>query len=351
MNLQLLMKEKNFKMIAFAKKQKSKVNHIIVYSLERFSRTGDNAIWLSRQLRELGISIISVTQPIDTSNPSGVLQQNILFLFGQYDNDLRKQKSMAGTKEKLMMGIWCTKAPAGYDNVRRNGDRFIEINATGKILRKAFLWKANEECHNMEILKRMAALGYKTTLKFLGQILRNPFYCGLLSHKALEGKMVQGKHEPLISKEIFLKANEIKYCSTGSKHGVDFEYTPLKMFFKCDTCGEFLRGYQIKSKGLYYYKCDNKKQCSCNKNAKELNILFKQILEEITLNEKYIPIYRLQMEMIFNRLNDDRDKVNGNFQKQLLEINNKAERLEERFINEEISTEIYQKLACDLRMK
>ena len=337
------------KMIAFAKKQKSKVNHIIVYSLERFSRTGDNAIWLSRQLRELGISIISVTQPIDTSNPSGVLQQNILFLFGQYDNDLRKQKSMAGTKEKLMMGIWCTKAPSGYDNVRRNGDRFIEINATGKIIRKAFLWKANEECHNTEIIKRMAALGYKTTLKFLGQILRNPFYCGLLSHKALEGEMVQGKHEPLISKEIFLKANEIKYCSTGSKHGVDFEYTPLKMFFKCDTCGEFLRGYQIKSKGLHYYKCDNKKKCSCNKNAKDLNILFKQILEEITLHEKYIPIYKLQMEMVFNNLNDDRDQVNGNFQKQILEINNKAERLEERFVNEEISVEIYQKFS--LRFK
>ena len=67
-------------MIDFAKKQKTKVSYIIVYSLERFSRTGDNAIWLSRQLRELGINIISVTQPIDTSNPSGILQQNILFL-------------------------------------------------------------------------------------------------------------------------------------------------------------------------------------------------------------------------------------------------------------------------------
>ena len=36
---------KEFKrMIDFAKKQKTKVSYIIVYSLERFSRTGDNAI-------------------------------------------------------------------------------------------------------------------------------------------------------------------------------------------------------------------------------------------------------------------------------------------------------------------
>src|ERR1044072_2309384 len=35
------------RMIAFAKKSKEKISAIIVYSLERFSRTGDNAIWLS----------------------------------------------------------------------------------------------------------------------------------------------------------------------------------------------------------------------------------------------------------------------------------------------------------------
>ena len=38
-----------------------------------------------------------------------------------YDNDLRKQKSMAGAKEKLMMGIWCTKAPVGYGKAVQMG--------------------------------------------------------------------------------------------------------------------------------------------------------------------------------------------------------------------------------------
>ena len=68
------------RMIKFVKNQKEGISHILVYSLDRFSRTGDNAIWLSRQLRDLGILIMSVTQPIDTKNPAGVLQQNILFL-------------------------------------------------------------------------------------------------------------------------------------------------------------------------------------------------------------------------------------------------------------------------------
>ncbi len=333
------------KMIDFSKKVKTKVSYIIVYSLERFSRTGDNAIWLSRQLRELGISIISVTQPIDTSNPSGILQQNILFLFGQYDNDLRKQKSMAGTREKLLSGHWCTKAPVGYDNVRRNGQSCIEINPTGHLLRKAFLWKANEQANNTEIVKWLAAHGYKTSLKFMGQILRNPFYCGLLSHKALGGEMVKGKHEALISKEIFLKVNEIKYCSTGSKHSLEFEATPLKLFMKCDVCGEYMRGYLVKAKNIYYYKCDNKKKCSCNKNANQLHKVFENMLREISLQEKYIPLFKLQLKTLYNELNENRDKQNEELQKQLIDLKNKVERLEERYINEEIKTELYEKFS------
>ena len=46
---------------------------------------------------------------------------------------------MAGTREKLLTGIWFTKASFAYDNARRNGERFIELNENGKVLRKDFL--------------------------------------------------------------------------------------------------------------------------------------------------------------------------------------------------------------------
>jgi site-specific DNA recombinase len=334
------------KMIDFCKKQTSKVSYIIVYSLERFSRTGDNAIWLSRQLRELGITIISVTQPIDTSNPAGVLQQNILFLFGQYDNDLRRQKSMAGTREKLLKGVWCTKAPLGYDNVQRNGEKFIEVNDTGRLIRKAFLWKANENLSNTEIVQRLAAHKFKTDLKALQRIFTNPFYCGLLSHSVLGGEMIQGKHEALVSKEIFLKVNDIKYRDYGSKRNPEYEKTPLKKFIKCDTCGEYLRGYLVKKKNLFYYKCENKKQCSCNKSAKELEAGFIETLGELQMNEKYIPLFRQQLNLLYRQINENQDKVNDQFKRQLIEIEKKVERLEERFINEEVKPDLYEKFSA-----
>lgn len=70
------------RMLDFIKARKGKVSHILVYTLDRFSRTGGAAIKLAEELREnYGVAIFAVTQPTDTSNPSGVLHQNITFLF------------------------------------------------------------------------------------------------------------------------------------------------------------------------------------------------------------------------------------------------------------------------------
>ena len=69
------------KMLAYVKRHK--VDTILVYSIDRFSRSGPNAVYISDQLRKLNISIMSVTQPIkDALSASGELQQkHILGLF------------------------------------------------------------------------------------------------------------------------------------------------------------------------------------------------------------------------------------------------------------------------------
>lgn len=72
------------RMLDFIKKNKGKVSHILVYTLDRFSRTGGGAIKLAEELREkYGVTVFAVTQPADTSNASGVLQQSIHFIFSQ----------------------------------------------------------------------------------------------------------------------------------------------------------------------------------------------------------------------------------------------------------------------------
>ena len=63
----------------------------------------------------------------------------------------------------------------------------------------------NEKHSNTEILKVIRALGSKITKSRLPKYLSDPFYCGWIANKHLNGRVVKGLHEPLISKEMFLK--------------------------------------------------------------------------------------------------------------------------------------------------
>src|SRR5579872_568852 len=65
------------RMLGSVKASKEKISFILVYSLDRFSRTGDSAIYIASCLKKTGVNIMAVTQPIDTNSHAGALQQNI----------------------------------------------------------------------------------------------------------------------------------------------------------------------------------------------------------------------------------------------------------------------------------
>jgi site-specific DNA recombinase len=274
------------KMLTFVKKSKESISYIIVYSVDRFSRSGANAIYIKEQLKEQGIRLLAVSQLTDDTS-SGDLQQNIQFIFSAYDNQLRREKCMNGTREALLRGEWTHNTPIGYDNLRLNGKRKLVVNAKGILLRKAFMWKANEKISNQEVIERLSKLGFKVPRQTLSQIFRNPFYCGYISHNILEGKVVKGNHEVLISPDLFLKVNDVSLSKHkfGYKNKNENESIPLKNFLKCDHCNNNVPGYMVQKKGIWYYKC-RIKGCKNNKSAKELNNRFEKILSFFTISDE-----------------------------------------------------------------
>ncbi len=331
-------------MLSYVKKARERISYIIVYSLERFSRNS-NSIWLSNNLRALDIEILSVTQPIDLSNPSGKMQQKMLFLFGEFDNELRKQKCMAGTKEMLLRGDWPCAPAFGYDIVRINNNRRIVVNQKGKILRQAFTWKIDEGLSNEAIRLRLREKGIQLYLQRISEIFKNPFYCGLLVHNLLEGQVVEGNHEKLVSKEVFLKANGVvNHYAHGYINTEENDAIPLKRFVHCDECGKPMRGYIVKKKNIHYYKC-NTIGCGNNTNAAKLNTSFAEILEAFALDEKddAVHLIKTQMTATFNQLTVDCREEAELVQQRLIDINKKIFRLEERFIEEDVSAELYDK--------
>lgn len=332
------------KMIDYCFDDKNKISKIIVSSLERFSRKSDNSIWLSSMLREKNIEIIAATQPIDTKTSSGRMHQKMTFIFGEFDNDLRREKCMGGVKARLMKGEWCLRPPIGYDIIRINNKRTIEPNKDAPIIKKIFDWKVNHRLSQLEIIMKLKALGYNWGFTRVADTLKNPFYCGKLAHSALEGELVDGIHEKLVSHKIFLQANELLTTkNNGLKTKTEKPEIALKRFIKCSTCQKGMRGYfDMKNPDMPYYKC-NTIGCRNNRNALAINQKFEAILNGLMVDEKYLEIIKEQLKITFEEQNKDVSNNKELYTKQVEALNSKLERLEERFILEEINGEQYLK--------
>ncbi len=323
---------------------------IYIYSVDRFSRSGANAIYIKEQLRKSGIHIVAVTQPTDSETASGSLQQNIQFIFSEYDNQVRREKCINGTREALLRGEWIQHTPLGYDSVRINNKRIITINKKGELLKKAFEWKA-QGVTSEEIRERLSKHGLKVPSQTLSGILHNPFYCGLMSHNTLEGQVIQGTHPAIVSKELFLQVHGkmTKDRSGGYKCKKENEFLPLKNFLRCDHCEKRIPGYIVKKKNLWYYKCRTK-GCANNISAKYLHNRFDKILSNFTLQgEQMEQLLMDEFKSIYRKLNAEKEDLASVLRRRIAEAQAKLDRLEERFVLEEISGEQYTKFQVKLR--
>ena len=333
------------KMLTYVKRRKD-IGYIIVYSYDRFSRTGANGAYISDQLKKQGIVTISATQEVDTSTSAGSFQQNLYYMFSQFDNELRRDKCVSGMKEKIRKGYYIGPLPFGYTNSNPGNGKTPEyiINDQGKLLRKAFLLKANLGLANSIIVRKFKKKGLRITEKSFSKYLRNPFYCGLIISPLLPDEIVIGKQQPLVNQELFLKINNILYTRPDNRvYNSEDENLPLKSFVKSLECKTPYTGYLVRSKNLYYYK-NRRKGSKENRSAKKLHQTFIDFLNDYKLQDKKLvePLKEIISDK-FIELNsesiEDAKRVDADIKK----LQKQLDRLEERFVFEEITKPQYEK--------
>lgn len=332
-------------------KRRSNVGYIIVYSYDRFSRTGANGAYISDQLKRQGIVTISATQEVDTSTSAGSFQQNLYYMFSQFDNELRRDKSVSGMQEKLRKGHWTGAYPFGYTNAnpgKGKTPKFV-ITKEGKLLKQAFLWKANSNMSHVEIANKLQEKGLKINDKRLSVLFRNPFYCGLIVNSLIPGEVIEGNHQPMITKELFLKIHNLLNTGTETrKYCVDDENLPLKTFLKSTTCGTPYTGFIVKKKGLYYYK-NRRKGSKENRSAKKLHQEFLELLETYKLKDKkFVAPLKEMVYDTFVSMNEEAIKETKELSSGIVALEMKLDRLEERYVFEEINKSQYDRFRTKL---
>lgn len=329
------------RMLKFVKASREKISYILVYSLDRFSRTGDSAIYIASELKKVGINIMAVTQPIDTNSHAGALQQNIQFIFSKYDNDLRRQKTIDGMREKLLRGEWIGHAPRGYSFVKGAETQTIIINEQGPLIKQAFTWRADGMTYD-QIIGKLKARGIVMPGQTLGEIFRNVFYCGYISHNLLNGEVIKSKHPALISEELFMKANDSKKID-GFKSSKANDNLPLKGFVKEAESQKPFTGYIVKKKGLYYYKV-NEIGIRVNRSVHIMHDKFKELLSDYTIEPNHIEPLSTQLHWTFESLTETNTNDKKALSLKLNEVEEEFYNLRRRHATGKVSLEVTRNL-------
>src|SRR5580698_10243129 len=94
-----------------------KIDNVVVYKVDRLTRSLTDFAKLVELLDAHGVSFVSVTQAFNTTNSMGRLTLNVLLSFAQFEREViaeRVRDKVAASKRRgLWMGGW---APLGYIN-------------------------------------------------------------------------------------------------------------------------------------------------------------------------------------------------------------------------------------------
>ncbi len=252
-------KRKEFnRMIACAKN--GDFDLIITKEISRFARNTLDSIYYTRDLKKHGVGVIFMNDNINTLDGDAELRLAIMSSIAQEESRKTSERVKWGQKRQMEQGVVFGRSMLGYDV--KNGK--MHINEEGaEIVRLIFHKFVNEKKGTHVIARELREAGIQSMRctkewqnTVILRILRNEKYCGdlvqkktytpdFLSHekKANLGQeefiIIKDHHEPIISREMFDKANRILDERSLSQEG-KAKYSNRYSFsgkIKCGCCG------------------------------------------------------------------------------------------------------------------
>ncbi len=196
----------------------------------------------------------------DQSRSSEKLVQGIKVLMAKNYIDNLSEEVRKGLRTKAAQGLWPSFAALGYANTAGpDGKRIILPDPIlGPRVADLFNLFATSEYS----LKSLAKKAYEEGLRFrksknkipvttLHKILRNRIYTGEFEYA---GTIYQGVHEPLVSREVWERCQEILDGRHARKHRKVRHEFAFSGLLKCGHCGCSLVG-ELKKRRYVYYHC------------------------------------------------------------------------------------------------
>ena len=252
------------------------VDCIIVYKVDRLSRSLLDFARIIEVFDRNGVSFVAVTQQFNTTSSLGRLTLNILLSFAQFEREIISERTRDKMSAARRKGKWIGGHPVlGYD-IDSKGGRIIVNPAEAEQVRTLFgLYLAKgstlpvlQETQRVGLVSKRWTTeegkvrgGKAFTRGSLHATLTNVLYTGMVNHK---GVQYAGEHERIIDQETWDKVHE-NLRRNGTTKGATVRNrlgALLRGLLFCVPCGApMMHTYTMrKAKRYRYYVCYNAQQ-------------------------------------------------------------------------------------------
>lgn len=282
--------------------RRGRFNGILTWAPDRLSRNaGDLGSIVDLMDQKLLMEIRTYGQHFKNS-PNEKFLLMILCSQAKLENDNKSVNVRRGLRTRVEMGLWPAPPPTGYLKEKRM-DRKCETlidPERAPTIKKMFERVAYEHWSGRKLYNWLKFdLNFRTangkkhlSLGNLYKILDNPFYYGIFEYPKKSGNWYTGKHEPLITKELFdLVQGQIK-SNVLRVENKEFAFTKM---MTCGLCGSGISADEkfkkLKNGGVaryVYYGCTKARgvDCKCGLiNETDLIKEFENLIDKIDINE------------------------------------------------------------------
>jgi site-specific DNA recombinase len=262
------------------------IDYVIVWSISRWARNQEDH-WLARgMINRAGAKLISVKEPIGDDSSYGVTIEGVMAAVAAGRRIEISEEVTRGIRRKVEVGGAVSRAAPGYLNVReplpQGGEvRTIAVDPErAEIIRWGFETYATGLYSVNDMVTLLAARGLRSrgdrrysprplNHSSVHKLLSNPFYMGKVVYK---GKVYPGRHEPLVSEELFEQVRAVlkAHAQSGERDRKHSHYLKGSIF--CEHCNHRLTFSRNKGNGGFYeyFVCPLHQRRNCSQRYQRM---------------------------------------------------------------------------------